>query len=121
MQLIEFQKFRITIYEWKNLSVAVMSGCSFNRKELQLSHLKPKRLHPQVRLATLTYDKQIKLVHYLVKHATVLPSQKDDCHPVLAGFGNDYFSFRNIDTGRKIIIKPLESFSVENVEPFQSY
>ena len=44
---------------------------------------------PQFHFASLTHDNQIEHVHYLVKHQNVLPSQKDDCHPILADFGNN--------------------------------
>ena len=49
----------------------------------------------------------------------LLPPQKDDCHPILADFGNDQFSFRNIDK-ENIISKPVNSSSFEAVKPFQS-
>ena len=42
---------------------------------------------------------QIHPVHYFVKHETVQPSQKDDCHPNLADYGNDQFSFRTNNKG----------------------
>ena len=62
----------------------------------------------EFRLATLTDDNQIKLVHYLVKHETVLPSQKDDCHPILADLGNDQFSIRIKDKGGIFLIENLD-------------
>ena len=59
-----------------------------------MNQLKHKQLPPQIHFAILTHDNQIKPVHCLVKLETVLPSQEDDCHPILANFGNEEFSFR---------------------------
>ena len=59
-------------------------------------------------------------VHYLVKHETVLPSQKIDFHFVSADFGNDQFTICIIDKGENIQIKPLNTFSFEAVKSFQS-
>ena len=79
---------------------------SFFREELQLSHVKHKQLPPHVLFATLTHVDQIKFkpVHCLVKHETVLPSLKDDCHPGLAHIGNDQFSIRKDKEGEKMLV-----------------
>ena len=67
------------------------------QEELQLNHVKRKQFHPQVLFATLNYDDQMKLkpVHFSIKHETVLPSLKDDCHPGLADFRHDQFPTRD--------------------------
>ena len=80
-----------------------MLSRSFFQEELQLNHVKHKQLPPQVLFATLTFDDQIKSkpVHYLVKHETVIPLLEDDCHPVLAHFGNDQFPIREDEEGKK--------------------
>ena len=54
----------------------------------------------------------------MVKHETVRPSQRDNCHPTLADFGGDNFSLRLIVKGENIILKLLDSFSSEAVKPF---
>ena len=54
----------------------------------------------------------------MVKRGTVLPSQKGNCHPVLAEFGNHQFSFLNIDKRENIIFKRPDFF--EAAKPFQS-
>ena len=71
------------LHERKKFSVADFLSCSFVLEQLQLSHVKRKKLPPQVLFATLTHDSQIKFrpVQYLVKCETALPSPKDDCHP----------------------------------------
>ena len=54
-------------------------------------------------------------VHNLVKHENVLPSQKDDFHPILAESGNDQFSVPINEMGENIIRRPLHSLSFETV------
>ena len=67
----------------------------------------------------MTHANQIKFVHYLVKHETVLPSQKDDCNPNLADIGNHHFSFRMKDKRENIITKPQGSIFFEAVKPLK--
>ena len=71
-------------------------------------------------VTTLIHHKQLKPVHHLVEHETVLPSQNDDYHPMLADFGNDEFSFCNNIEGVETINKPLASFPLEALQRFQS-
>ena len=85
-----------------------MSSRYFVQNDMQLNQLKHKDLSPQIHFATLIYDKQIKSVHILVEHGTVLPSQKDNCHSILADFRIDQFSISNIYEEENIIIKPLD-------------
>ena len=73
----------------------------------------------QYHFATLTHDKQTKRVQYLVKLESALLSQKDDCHHILADFGNNQISYRINDTEENIIFKLLDSFSFQAVKPFQ--
>ena len=56
----------------------------------------------------------------MVKHETVLPSQKDKLHPILAELEKDEFSKRNKNKRKNIINKPLDSIFFETVKPFQS-
>ena len=69
----------------------------------------------------MTHDDQIKLkpVHYLVKRETALPPLKDDCHPCLALFGNQYFPNPNDKEVGKNVVKILESFLFDAVQPIQ--
>ena len=97
-----------------------MLSLSLSQKDLVPNQLKHKNLPPQDHFATPTRDNQIKPVHSLVKQGTVFPSQKDDCHPILADFCNDIDSFRIEDTGKNIKFKPLDSFLFETFTPFQS-
>ena len=66
MQLTKFQKVRIIKTKGKFNCVADMLSPSFTQKELHLNQLKHKQYPPQFHFETLTNDKQIKLLHYLV-------------------------------------------------------
>ena len=79
MYLTKFQKHRIIFMEGNNLFIADMLSRSFTQGELQLNQLKSFYLPPQSHFATLTHAIHIKPDHFLVKHETVLPSQKDYC------------------------------------------
>ena len=74
---------------------------SLTEKELKLNQLKHKQMPPQFLFATLTFDIQIKPVHYSVTQETVLPSQKDGFYPFLSEIGNDHFSIRIMDKAEK--------------------
>ena len=65
-------------------------------------------------------DNQLKPVHYLVKHEEIKYNQKNDCHPILADYGEDQFSIRMNSKGEDIHIKPLDSFSFQSIVPFES-
>ena len=65
-------------------------------------------------------DNQLKPVHYLVKHEEIKYNQRNDCHPILADYGEDQFSFRINNEGEGIHIKPLDSFSFQSIVPFES-
>ena len=55
----------------------------------------------------------------MIKHEEVLPHQKHDSHPILADYGADQFSLRINDKGN-IIVKPLNSFSLNAITPPQT-
>ena len=97
-----------------------MLGCLPAIGELQRNPLTQKHLPPQVYIATLTHDNQIKPVNFAVTHETVFPSQKDNCHQVSTGSGNGYFSIRFIDEGEKINMTHQDSISFGAVKPFRS-
>ena len=96
-----------------------MLSPAFTQNELKLNQLKHKQLPPHFHFATRTHGSQIKPVHYLVKQKTLLRSQKDDCHPVLADFGNDQFCIHFIDEGANIIFIPLESLCLKLLNHFK--
>ena len=72
MQLIDYEKLRITYTKGRKLSGTDMFSQSSTRKKLQLNHLRHKLLHQRLHFATLTHDNQTKTVHYLVKLETVV-------------------------------------------------
>ena len=65
-------------------------------------------------------DNQLKPVRYLVKHEEIKYNQKNDCHPILADYGEDQFSIRMNYKGEDIHIKPLDSFSFQYIVPFET-
>ena len=69
----------------------------------------------------MTHDDQIKLepVQYLVKRETALPSLKDGCHLSLALFGNHHFPTRKDKKVQKNVVKTLETFLFDAVQPLQ--
>ena len=97
-----------------------MLGHTFTHKETQLKQLTHKQLPEKIHFATLTHDKQINPVHFLVKLETVFPSQPDDCHRILADSRIAQFSIIIIDKRENIRTKPIDSLSSEAVKPFQS-
>ena len=46
--------------------------------------------------------------------------KKQDCHPILVDFGYGQFSSRLNDKAENLINKPLDWFSSETVQPFES-
>ena len=119
MQLTKFSKFKFINTPGKNFSVADLLSRSFTKEELQINQLKHKHLPPHIDF-TILQNNTLKPVHYLIKHEEVLPHQKHDSHPTLAGYGTDHFSLRINDKGNDIIVKPLNSFSFKTVIPFQT-
>ena len=119
MQLTKFSKLKIIHTPGKNLTVADMRSRTFTKEQLQIHQLRHKQLPPQIHFSIMK-DNQPKLVHYLVKHEKIKYNQKNDCHPILAGYGEDQFSIRINNKGEDIHIKPLDSFSFQSIVPFES-
>ena len=65
-------------------------------------------------------DDQLKPVNSLVKHEEIKYNQKNDCHPILAEYGEDHFSIRVTNKGEDISINPLNSFTFQSFVPFES-
>ena len=105
MQLTKLQKLRFIQTKGNCFSVDDMLNRSCKKRAVPLNQLKYKILTPQIHFQTLTNDNRIQPVHYLVKHETLLASQKDGCYPVLADFGNDHFSFRIFDAKENILTR----------------
>ena len=55
-----------------------------------------------------------------MEHEEIKYNQKNDCHPILADYGEDQLSFRVNNKGEDIHIKPLDSFSFQSIVPFES-
>ena len=92
---------------------------TFTKEQLQKHQLKHKPLPPQIDFSIMK-DNQLKTVHYLVKHEEIKYNQKNDCHPILADYGDDQFSIRINNKGEDIHIKHLDSFSFQSIVPFES-
>ena len=119
MQLTKFSKLKIIHTPGKNLTKADMLSRTFTKEQLQIHQLRHKQLPPQVDFSIMN-DNQLKPVHYLVKHEEIKYNQKNDCHPILADYGEDQCSIRINNKGEDIHIKPLDSFSFQSIVPFES-
>ena len=118
MQLTKFSKLKIIHTPGKYLTVADMLSRTFTKEQLQVHQLRHKQLPPQIDFSIMK-DNQLKPVHYLVKHEEIKYNQKNDCHPILADYGDDQFSIRINNKGEDIHIKPLDSFSFQSIVPFE--
>ena len=110
MQLTKFSKLKTIHTPGKKLSVADMLSRTFTKEQLQIHQLRHKQLPPQTDFSIMK-DNQHKPVHFLVKHEEIKYNKKNDCHPILADYGDDEFSIRINNKGEDIHIKPLDSFS----------
>ena len=114
MQLTKFSQLKIIHTPGKNLTVADMLSRTFTKEQLQLHQLRPEIDF------SIIEDNQLKPVHYLVKHEEIKCIQKNDCHLILADYGEDQFSIRLNNKGEDIQIKPLDLFSFQSIVPFES-
>ena len=119
MQLTKFSKLKIIHTPGKNLTVADMLSRTFTKEQLQVLQFRHKQLPPQIDFSIMK-DNQLKSVHYLVKHEEIKYNQKNDCHPILADYGDDQFSIRISKKGEDIHIKLLDTFSFQSIVPFES-
>ena len=119
MQLTKFSKLKLIHTPGKKLAVADMLSRTFTKEQFQIHQLRHKQLPPQIDFSIMK-DNQLKPVHYLVKHEEIKYNQKNDCHPILADYGDDQFSIRINNKGEDIHIKPLDSFSFQSIVPFES-
>ena len=109
MQLTKFSKLKIIHTPGKSLTVADKLSRTFTKEQLQIHQLRQKQRPPQIDFSIMQ-DNQLKPVHYLVKHEEIKYNQKNDCHPILADYGDDQFPIRINNKGEDIHIKPLDSF-----------
>ena len=91
MQLTNFSKLKIIHTPGKNLTVADMLSRTFTKEQLQTHQLRHKQLPPQMDFSIMK-DNQLRPVHYLVKHEEIKYNRTNDCHPILADYGEDQFS-----------------------------
>ena len=119
MQLTKFSKLKIIHTPGKDLTVADMLSRTFTKEQLQVHQLRHKQLPPQIDFSIMK-DNQLKPVHFLVKHEEIQYNQKNECHPILADYGDDQFSVRINNKGEDIRIKLLDSFSFQSIVPFES-
>ena len=119
MQLTKVSKLKIIHTPGINLTVADMLSRTFTKEQFQVHQIQHKQLPPQIDFSIMK-DNQLRPVDYLVKHEEIKNNQKNDCHPILADYGEDQFSIRIINKGEDIHIKPLDSFSFRSIVPFES-
>ena len=91
-----------------------MLSRNFTKEQLQIHQLRHKQLPPQINFSILK-DDQLKPIHNLVKHEDINYNQRNDCHPILADYGEDQFSIRMNNKREDIHIKPLDSFFSHSV------
>ena len=91
----------------------------FTKEQLQIHQLRHQQLPPQIDFSAMK-DIQLKPIHYLVKNEEIKYNQKNDCHPILADYGEDQFFIRINNKGEDIHIILLDSFSFQSIVPFQS-
>ena len=96
-----------------------MLSRTFTKERLQIHQLRHKQLPPQIDFSIMK-DNKLKPVHCLIKHEEVKYNRKNDCDPSLADYGEDQFSIRINNEGKDIQIKPLDSFSLQSIVPFES-
>ena len=119
MQLSKVSKLKIVHNPGKNLTVADMLSRTFTKEQLQKHQIRHKQLPPQIDFSIMN-DNQLKPVYYLVKHEEINYHQKNDCHPILADYGEAQFSIRINNKGEDILKKPLNSISFQSIVPFES-
>ena len=119
MQLTKISNLKIIHTPGENLTVADMLSRTFTKEQLQLHQLRHKQLPPQIDFSIMK-DIYIKPVHYLVKHEEIKYNKNNDCHPILADYGEDQISIRINNKGEDIHIKSLDSFSFQSIVPFES-
>ena len=119
MQLTKFSKLKIIHTTGKNLSVADMLSRTFTKEHLQIRQLRHKQLPPQIHFSIMK-DNQLKPVYYLVEHEEIKYNQKNECHPILADYGEDQFSIRINNKGEDFNKKHLDSFFFQSIVPFES-
>ena len=85
-----------------------------------MCHLRHKTISPHTEFLHLKRNISLKQVHYLVEQEKVLPTQKNDCHPVLVDYDDDQFTLRSQDKGNTFTYFPLNYFSFQSVSPFSN-
>ena len=119
MQLTKFLRLKIIPTPGKNSTVADMLSRTFTKEQLQIHQLRYKKLPPQINFSIMK-DDQLKPVPYLVKHEEIKYNQKNNCHSIVADYGEDQFSIRINNKGKDIHLKPLDLFSFQSIVPFES-
>ena len=84
------------------------------------SQLKHKTLPPHIQFVQLNPNNTLEETHYLVQHEEVLPTQKNDSHPILVDNGSKQYTLRIHDSGNDVTVTPLNSFSFKGLNTFNS-
>ena len=105
MQLTKFSKLKVIHTPGRYSTVADMLSRTFTKEQLQIYQLRDKQLPPQIDFSIME-DNQLKPVQYSVKHEEIKYNQKNDCHPLLADYGEDQFSIRINNKGEDIHKNP---------------
>ena len=76
-----------------------------------------KKLPPHIDFMQLKLNNTLKQIHNSVKHEDVLSTQKNDSHPMLVDYC-DQFTLRNQDKGKTVTDAPPDFFSFQSVSFF---
>ena len=120
MLLTKFSNLRIVHTAGTNLPVADMLSRDFSSINSASSQLKHKTLPPHIQFAQINPNNTLEEIHYLVQHEEVLPTQKNDSHPILVDNGTQQYTIRIHDSGNNVTTNPLTSFSFKNLNTFNN-
>ena len=120
MLLTKFSNLCIVHTAGTNLAVADMLSRDFSSINSASSQLKHKTLPPHIQFAQINPNNTLEEIHYLVQHEEVLPTQKNDSHPILVDNGTQQYTIRIHDSGNNVTTKPLTSFSFKNLNTFNN-
>ena len=120
MLLTKFSNLRIVHTAGTNLPVADMLSRDFSSINSTSPQLKHKTLPPHIEFVQLNPNNTLEETHYLVQHEEVLPTQKNDSHPIVVDYSLKQYTLRIHDSGNDVTSTPLNSFSFKGLNTFNS-
>ena len=118
MLLTKFSNLQNVHTAGTTLTVADMLSREFTQVTNKICQLQHKTLPPHIDFTEFKPNNSLKQIQYLVEHEDVLPTQKNDSHPILVDYSDDQFTLRILDKCNTVTYTPLESFSFISVSSF---